>query len=232
MASKFINSDATTLESPTIGQTEAGSLYDRIARLYHISFLFNGYERSLERYLRDHPLPLPRNARILDAGCGTGLLTRAVLRALERPARIVALDLSFSSLQTARRAIKELQRESKHGSKRHRIALTQANMLALPFPDDSFDFVVTSGALEYVSLEEGLRELARVTKPDGYLLHLPVHPSPASRFLEFAFRFKSHSPREVAKQTNRRFYILDRHRFPTFAPIGWTKTAILAKKKS
>jgi ubiquinone/menaquinone biosynthesis C-methylase UbiE len=230
MTSKFSDSNATTLASPSIGKTEAASLYDRIARLYNITFLFNRYEHSLAGYLRDHPLPLRSGARILDAGCGTGLLTRALLRALERPARIVSLDLSFSSLKTARRAIKELEDENAD-AKRHRTSLAQGNILALPFADETFDFVVTSGALEYVSLADGLQELARVTKAGGYFLHLPVHPSLASKFLEIVFRFKSHPPREVAKQTNRRFYILDHHRFPTFAPIGWTKTAILAKKR-
>jgi ubiquinone/menaquinone biosynthesis C-methylase UbiE len=56
----------------TVDDNRAGSLYDRIARLYDLTFKFNGYERSLERYFREHCVPLESNARILDAGCGTG----------------------------------------------------------------------------------------------------------------------------------------------------------------
>ena len=79
------------------------SIYERFTSLYDLMFRFNGYARSIERYLRDNPLPLAAGARVLDAGCGTGLLTLALLRVLKRPAEITAVDLSGRSLQTARR---------------------------------------------------------------------------------------------------------------------------------
>ena len=61
------------------------SIYDRFTNLYDLMFRVNGYGRSVERYLRENPLPLPAGARVLDAGCGTGLLTLAFLRVHERP---------------------------------------------------------------------------------------------------------------------------------------------------
>lgn len=233
MASKFSDARATTIDATgaMTDAAEAGTLYDRIARLYNITFLFNGYSRSIEKYLRDHPLPLEEGARILDAGCGTGLLTRALLRSLEHSAHIASFDLSASSLHTARRNIKETLRQESVKSHEHSVSLAQANLLVLPFADKTFDFVVTSGALEYVSLDAGLKELARVLRPRGFFLHLPVHPSPATKLLEILFRFKAHPPREITSNTNRYFFILDRHRFPALEPIGWTKTAILAQKR-
>ncbi len=205
--------------------TGAGSFYDSIAHLYDLTFRFNQYGRSLERYLRAHLAPLPANARILDAGCGTGLLTLALLKILERPARIHAIDLSASSLVKARRAVQENSARI-----RHNVRFAQANVLSLPFADESFELIVTSGALEYVPLADGMAELARVLVPGGYLLHLPVRPSFASKLLEIMFRFKTHSPRHVAEHTNRHFRILRHHRFMPFEPIGWTKTAVLAQK--
>src|ERR1044071_9813261 len=79
----------------------AGTFYDKIAGLYNLTFKFNGYGRSLHHYLRTHPIPLSRGARILDAGCGTGLLTVALLKAMDQPVRITAVDLSGSSMQPA-----------------------------------------------------------------------------------------------------------------------------------
>ncbi len=159
-------------------ETSAGHFYDRIARFYNLTFKLNGYGRSLERYLRTHPLPLNTGARVLDAGCGTGLLTIALLKALARASHITALDLSTSSIITARRAVAETS------NTKHQISFLQANVLNLPFGDGHFDFIVTSGALEYVPLDEGMSELARVLAPGGYFLHLPVHPSPITSMLE------------------------------------------------
>jgi ubiquinone/menaquinone biosynthesis C-methylase UbiE len=202
----------------------AGTFYDRIAGLYDVTFKFNGYGRSLEKYLRKHLPPLPHGARVLDAGCGTGLLTLSLLKAVRRPVRITAVDLSASSLVTAQKAVAEKFGEAKQ------ITFTQANVLALPFADDSFEMVVTSGALEYVPLRDGLSELARVLSPGGYMLHLPVRPSPVSKLLEVMFRFKAHPPQAVAENTQSYFRILKHYRFPPLDPIGWSKTAILAQK--
>ena len=211
-------------EAANAPRVKAGSFYDRIANLYNLTFKFNGYSRSLEQYLRANPLPLPRDARVLDAGCGTGLLTLALLKAVNRRARVTAVDLSATSLQTARRAVSE------EAGRASRVRFAQANVLALPFADESFDFVLTSGVLEYVSLREGFGELARVLAPGGHLLHLPVRPSVASRFLELLFRFKTHPPREVRENTARHFHVVAHHRFPAFQPIGWTKSIVLARK--
>ncbi len=204
----------------------AASLYDRFADLYDLTFKLNGYGRSLERYFREHPLPLPAGAQILDAGCGTGLLTLAMLRALPRPASITALDLSAPSLDKARRAVADTQPR-----RPHQVRFVQGNLLALPFAADSFDFITTSGALEYVALEEGMSELARVLRPGGYILHLPVRPGPASTFLEILFRFKTHPPATVDAATTRHFRIVSHYFFPPLDVIGWTKSAILAQKQ-
>jgi ubiquinone/menaquinone biosynthesis C-methylase UbiE len=211
----------------TSGETEAraGSFYDKIASLYNLTFKFNGYGRSLHQYLRTHPIPLSRNAKILDAGCGTGLLTIALLKALDQPVRITAVDLSGSSIVTAKKAVEE------KAGRADKVSFTQANVLALPFADKSFDFVVTSGVLEYVPLREGFGELSRVLKRGGYILHLPVRPSPVSKMLEVMFRFKAHHPREVAENTRRYFRVVKHYRFPPLHPIGWSKTAVLAQKK-
>ena len=203
---------------------EAGSFYDRIADLYDFTFKFNGYSRSLEHYLRTRPLPLERDARILDAGCGTGLLTLALMKALKIPVQITAVDLSASSLAKARRAAHETFRNG------HKVNFGQANVLALPFANESFDMVVTSGVLEYVPLQEGFSELARVLVPGGYLLHLPVIPTPVSKLLELIFRFKTRPPREVEANTKKFFRVIANHHFPPLQPIGWSKTAILSQK--
>ena len=208
----------------TKDEAKAGSYYDRIARFYDLTFKVNGYGRSLDKYFLNHPLPVSRGAKILDAGCGTGLLTLAVVRSIRFPVSITALDLSSTSVAAARKAL-----YYSSGRKRD-VTFTQGNLLCLPFADESLDLVVTAGALEYVPLAEGLNELARVLVPGGHLLHLPIHPGIAGKFLEILFRFKSHPPKEVISQTEHHFRIVHQYRFPPQQVMGWSKTAILAQK--
>jgi ubiquinone/menaquinone biosynthesis C-methylase UbiE len=208
----------------TKNEARAGSYYDRIARLYDLTFKLNGYGRSLDQYFATHPLPVSRGAKILDAGCGTGLLTLALLRAVRFPVAMTALDLSSTSIDAARKAVCDSR-----GRKRD-VTFAQGNLLSLPFGDESLDLVVTSGALEYVPLADGLSEIARVIAPGGHLLHLPCRPSVASTVLEILFRFKSHPPKMVMRTTERHFRIIHHYKFPPPQAIGWSKTAILAQK--
>jgi len=209
---------ATKTEAP------AGSYYDKIAAYYDLTFKLNGYGRSLDQYFSRHPLPVSRGAKILDAGCGTGLLTLALLRNLHFPVSITALDLSATSITAARKAVAESEGRTRD------VTFTEGNLLSLPFEDNSLDLVVTSGALEYVPLGEGLTELSRVIAPGGHLLHIPCRPSPATTFLEILFRFKKHPRKEVLGQTEKHFRMVHEYRFPRMQVIGWSKTAILAQK--
>ena len=210
----------------TATKTEArsGSYYDKIAAYYDLTFKLNGYGRSLDQYFSIHPLPVSRGAKILDAGCGTGLLTLALLRTLHFPVSITSLDLSLTSISAARKAVAESPGRTRD------VTFAEGNLLSLPFADNSLDLVVTSGALEYVPLGEGLTELSRVISPGGHLLHIPCRPSPATTFLEILFRFKKHPRGEILSQTDKHFRMVHEYRFPPMQIIGWSKTAILAQK--
>ena len=209
----------------TKNDAPAGSYYDKIAAFYDLTFKLNGYGRSLDQYFSLHPLPISRGAKILEAGCGTGLLTLALLRNIHFPVSITSLDLSATSITAARKAVQESPGRTRD------VTFTEGNLLSLPFADNSLDLVVTSGALEYVPLDEGMTELTRVLAPGGHLLHIPCRPSWATTVLEILFRFKKHPRKEILNQTAKHFRMIHEYRFPPLQIIGWSKTAILAEKK-
>ena len=98
--------------------------------------------------------------RVLDAACGTGDLALADLRAGARD--VVGLDFSERMLERARR---------KSGA----IEWVRGDLLALPFPDGSFDAATIGfGARTLADLELGLRELRRVLRPGGRLAILEI----------------------------------------------------------
>ena len=100
----------------------------------------------------------PSANSVLDVGCGTGLVGRA-LRARGYGGRLAGLDLSRESLDLARQA------EAYD-------ALEQADLQQpLPVADDSYDAVVCVGVMTYLPDVEAMwRELARVTRPDGLVV--------------------------------------------------------------
>lgn len=203
----------------------ARDFYDRIAPLYSAAFRLTAYDLSLVRYLRRNPLPFAVNARVLDAGCGTGMLETVLLGAVPTPVRLTAVDISHASVLRARKATRD-----RHGARGEGVAFAQGNVLALPFRAASFDVLVTCGVLEYVPLDQGLAELARVVRPGGWMLHLPVRPSLVGRVLERAYRFRTMDPAQVARETGRWFEVVRVDRFRPHEPIAWSKHAIVARR--
>jgi len=100
----------------------------------------------------------PVNARILDAGAGTGLVGQ-FLGSLGY-GNLVAMDLSNEMLNKARE--KDVYQEF------HQMDMGET----LDFPDDSFDAVVCAGVLTFSHAPaKSLYEMVRVTKPGGHILY-------------------------------------------------------------
>jgi ubiquinone/menaquinone biosynthesis C-methylase UbiE len=99
--------------------------------------------------------------RILDAGCGYCYHT---LRLARSGALVTAVDFSDVALKAAQQTITNAGIADK-------VELKQADLTALPFADNSFEFVVSWGVIMHVpEMEKALTELARVLKPGGILV--------------------------------------------------------------
>jgi ubiquinone/menaquinone biosynthesis C-methylase UbiE len=206
-------------------RSEAEKLYDRIADVHQFTMKLNGYRSSVANYLRSLDLGINEHSVVLDAGCGTGLVTEALLDTGFEPSRSIALDLSFRSLEITRELI------SKHDNRGFETDEVQANVLSMPFEDETFDLVLMCGVLEYTPLDQGLAEAARVLKRDAKLVFLPVKPSLVGSVLELIYNFKIHPLPKVREAAAHHFKILGNHEFPSNEPISWSKTIFLLERK-
>jgi ubiquinone/menaquinone biosynthesis C-methylase UbiE len=201
------------------------SFYDRIADVHNFALKLNGYRRSVAKYLRSLDLELGPDSTVLDAGSGTGIVTMSLLDSGFKPRQVVALDLSFNSLRVSREQFAKKKRYAP-------IDVTQGNILTLPFEDGTFDLVMTCGVLEYVNLDDGLKELSRVLKPSGKLVLLPVKAGIVGSMLEILYNFKIHPLNDVRSVSTQYFDIVGNHEFPINEPISWSKTIFLLEKKA
>ncbi len=207
-------------------KTRTQSFYDRIAEIHNFTLKVNGYRASVAKFLRGLDLQLDNESSVLDAGCGTGLVTLGFYDAGFKPGRTVALDLSGGSLKLA---MEQFAKDKK--TKTKNIVPVQGNVLHLPFEDESFDLVFSCGVLEYVPLDDGLREMSRVLKSNGRLVFIPVKPSLVGSMLEFIYKFKTHSLESVRSTARQYFNIIGNHKFPSAEPIAWSKAIFLLEKK-
>lgn len=207
-------------------KSKAQSFYDRIADVHNLVMSVNGYRGSLAKCLRSIGLRIDENSLVLDAGCGTGVVTLGFYAAGFRPRKTFAVDLSLNSLKIA-----EEQFQTDEKTDDQNVCPVQANVLRLPFADETFDLIVSCGVLEYVSVEEGLCEFSRVLKKDAKLVLIPVRPSFVGSILEVLYKFKTHSVAETERIAGRYFEIDGNYKFHLTEPIGWSKQVFLWRKR-
>src|SRR6188768_2595250 len=82
-------------------KTKTQNFYDRIAEVHNLTLKINGYRASVSKFLRSVDLKVDPKTSVLDAGCGTGLVTLGFYDAGFKPGKMVALDLSLGSLKLA-----------------------------------------------------------------------------------------------------------------------------------
>jgi ubiquinone/menaquinone biosynthesis C-methylase UbiE len=122
----------------------------------------------IEAAVRDHP-----TARVLDLGCGGGHVS---YRTAPHVAEVVAVDLSEEMLEAVQRTAAERNLRN--------IELRQCAAESLPFPDASFDIVLSRfSAHHWSDFEGGMREARRVLAPQGRAMFVDS-VSPGSPLLD------------------------------------------------
>ena len=155
-------------------------LYDRLAAgwwdesgfLHALAALNPARFGYMRRVLAEELRLTPTDLRVLDVGCGGGLLAEEFARL---GCAVTGVDPSEESLASAR------EHAAAQGLA---IEYQRARGEALPFAADSFDVVYCCDVLEHVDdLRQVLSETARVLEPGGVYLYDTINRTPRSWLL-------------------------------------------------
>lgn len=130
--------------------------YRRIAEAEDRHYWYRGMEKIACALLGERRYA---DLRVLDAGCGAGGFLRFLIDD-GRFRSAAGVDLATAAIDLARDRVPEAD-------------LRVAALRDLPFPDASFDLVVSNDVLQHVDeseIEESLAEVRRVLEPRGALL--------------------------------------------------------------
>lgn len=156
---------ASTVKGPpgraALGLEKLRSIYDAIAKRYDFQHGLitaradqRGRKLLVERAVRD-------GDAVLDCGSGTGTTALMAARKAGPTGKGTLFDLSNGMLEVAR------QKAAVAGLI-DRLEFRAGDMVHLPFPDDSFDVVLSTYSLcPLYDPKKGALELYRVTRPGG-----------------------------------------------------------------
>lgn len=120
----------------------------------HFSSSFSYGRQQINNYLFKEVLKLPKGAKILDVGCGTG----------DHIEQFINYGFNVTGIEPSENMCKYAEAKLPKGT------VVSGSVLNLPFKDNSFDFIYAIEVFRYLNNEDnlyGFKEILRVLKPGG-----------------------------------------------------------------
>ena len=225
---------------------------------YDFFFRSLGFENGIARFLRDLQMEVPAGSRILDAGCGTGLLG---LHFVERipDATLLSTDLqpNFLKATLAKAARRQIdpnriqvgvadistpsqvtlpagihQAESTDDAEPSPATSSMVFNLANTIDDGTFGLICVGAVVGYAKdTETSLRQLLRLLSPGGVLLNLEMSQSLTRRLVSRRYHYRNLSHArlcEVMEDAGCRVTVQNLR--ISHLPAKLTRTAIIVRK--
>ena len=141
------------------GPAQVQEAFDYEHRRFHHSEHTLFGPQLVDQFLANVDLPAEffRGRRCADIGCGSGRWTYALA---ELGAEVVAVDLTSGGVESVHEELGD----------RPNVTIAQADIFALPFPPESFDFVMSWGVLHHTpSTRQAFDRIAPLVRPGGTL---------------------------------------------------------------
>jgi ubiquinone/menaquinone biosynthesis C-methylase UbiE len=166
-------------------QNKVQKLYQRRGVFYHKLFIdFFGLENRFEKFFTESNY-LASNIKILDAGCGSGTLLRAIYKAAHKKDLNNIIYHGFDFSETMLDQFKFLNKKQHITD----IALFKADVLhpeQLPETWNSYDMIVSNGMLEYIpklEFDRAIKNLKLLLNDDGILIIFMAKKNILTKFL-------------------------------------------------
>ncbi|MEA5559073.1 class I SAM-dependent methyltransferase [Nodularia spumigena] len=121
--------------------------------------------------------PQKKGAKVLEIGVNTGASFIALAEMLPQ-CELIGIDIDVNMVEAASRNYRESVEllGLSHGNR-----LEKADATELPYPNESFDLVVSGGTLSFIAdKERAIQEIYRILKPSGFFLSIEYFKKEAS----------------------------------------------------
>lgn len=161
---KYLGVPADTMNSYMPAQDDIDTSYDSVSHLYEDTFE-DIKVRSDEFYWLEDKLKTLRPRQVLDIGCGNGSFLNQLSKYFDAA---IGIDASKGQIEQAQ----------KTKATNPKLQFQQVLGPALPFPDNSFDVVMSTLAFRYLDWDPIMSEILRVLKPGGKILIVDMVAAP------------------------------------------------------
>ncbi|MEO0576178.1 MAG: class I SAM-dependent methyltransferase [Pseudomonadota bacterium] len=184
--SRWLGSWQISVQRRVLSAEELSEVYDREAGSWDSTIQQFGFPTAYEAMLQ-HAIPskvlAPSSGeplRVLDAGIGSGGLSKALANVCSAPLQLSGCDISTGMLEAAEQSLRQLGLSAE---------LIQNDVQALPYATGQFDIVMAAHVLEHlVDPHRALSEMVRVLKPGGILIACLTRRSSLGAYVQWKWR--------------------------------------------